>query len=74
MRLRPDTTRTRPAPTLHPRSASAWLTNKESTARAAGGDAPADLVTARLSKRQDRLDRLAAAKRTVEDIRTNDCS
>ncbi|RTL67442.1 MAG: hypothetical protein EKK42_13915 [Pseudonocardiaceae bacterium] len=56
------------------RGSTAWLTNKESTARAAGDDALADLIAARLSHRQDRLDQLSAAKKTVEDIRTKDCS
>lgn len=56
------------------KGSTAWLTNKETTARTAGNNALADLIAARISHRQDRLDQLAAAKKTVEDIRTKDCS
>lgn len=56
------------------RGSTAWLKDKESKARAAGDGALADLLDARVAHRQDRLDQLAAAKRTVQDIQQKDCS
>ena len=56
------------------KGSTAWLTAKETTARNAGDNALADLIAARLSHRQDRLNQLATARTTVQDIQKKDCS
>lgn len=56
------------------KGSTAWLNAKETKARAAGDNALADLISARVGNRQARLDELAKARSTVQGIQQRDCS
>lgn len=56
------------------KGSTAWLEARETRARAAGDNALADLISARVGNRQARLDELTKAKSTVQGIQQEDCA
>ena len=55
------------------KGSTAWLTDKETKARAAGRTALADLIAVRVSHRTERLAELAHAKTEVLAVQSKDC-
>lgn len=56
------------------RGSTAWLRDRQSTAKANGNNALADLIQVRIDNRSARLGELDTIKRRVEDVKAKDCA